>query len=111
MPDFPSFVDLLRDRAGSHPERLAFSFLQDGEVETDRWTFEDLDRRARAIAVSLLERGLSKKRALLLYNPSLEFIASFFGCLYANVVAVPAYPPRSSQLVNRLNLIIEDAHA
>lgn len=111
MPDFPSFVDLLRDRAGSHPERLAFSFLQDGEVETDRWTFEDLDRRARAIAASLLERGLSKKRALLLYNPSLEFVASFFGCLYANVVAVPAYPPRSSQLVNRLNLIIEDAQA
>mgnify|MGYP001261900143 CR=1 FL=1 len=31
--------------------------------------------------------------------------------MYANVVAVPAYPPRSSQLVNRLNLIIEDAHA
>lgn len=111
MPDFPSFVDLLRDRAGSHPERLAFSFLQDGEVETDRWTFEDLDRRARAIAASLIDRGLSKKRALLLYNPSLEFVASFFGCLYANVVAVPAYPPRSSQLVNRLNLIIEDAQA
>ena len=111
MPDFPSFVDLLRDRAVSHPERLAFSFLQDGEVETDRWTFEDLDRRARAIAASLLQRGLSKKRALLLYNPSLEFVASFFGCLYANVIAVPAYPPRSSQLVNRLNLIIEDAQA
>lgn len=111
MPDFPSFVDLLRDRAGSDPDRLAFSFLQDGEVETDRWTLQDLDRRARAIAACLLERGLSKKRALLLYNPSLEFVASFFGCLYANVVAVPAYPPRSSQLVNRLNLIIQDARA
>ena len=85
MHDFPSFVDLLRERAAAHPDRLAFSFLQDGETETDRWTFAELDRRARAIAASLLERGLSKQRALLLYNPSLEFVSSFFGCLYANV--------------------------
>ena len=111
MHDFPSFVDLLRERAVAHPDRLAFSFLQDGETETDRWTFAELDRRARAIAASLLERGLSQKRALLLYNPSLEFVSSFFGCLYANVIAVPAYPPRSSQLVTRLNLIIRDAQA
>ena len=111
MHDFPSFVDLLRERAAAHPDRLAFSFLQDGETETDRWTFAELDRRARAIAASLLERGLSKQRALLLYNPSLEFVSSFFGCLYANVIAVPAYPPRSSQLVTRLNLIIRDAQA
>ncbi len=111
MHVFSSFVDLLRERAAAHPDRLAFSFLQDGETETDRWSFAELDQRARAIAASLLARGLSKKRALLLYNPSLEFVSSFFGCLYANVVAVPAYPPRSSQLVTRLNLIIRDAQA
>ena len=34
--------------------------------------------------------------ALLLYPPGLEFIAAFFGCLYAGVVAVPAYLPRST---------------
>jgi acyl-CoA synthetase (AMP-forming)/AMP-acid ligase II len=36
--------------------------------------------------------------ALLLYAPGLEFIAAFFGCLYAGVVAVPSFPrtPRSS---------------
>jgi len=111
MHVFSSFVDLLQERAAAHPDRLAFSFLQDGETETHRWSFAELDQRARAIAACLLERGLSKKRALLLYNPSLEFVSSFFGCLYANVIAVPAYPPRSSQLVSRLNLIIRDAQA
>jgi acyl-CoA synthetase (AMP-forming)/AMP-acid ligase II len=33
-------------------------------------------------------------RALLLFASGLDFIAAFFGCLYAGVVAVPAYPPR-----------------
>ena len=36
------------------------------------------------------------ERALLLYPPGLEFIAAFFGCLYAGVVAVPAYLPGST---------------
>ena len=104
-----SFVDLLRDRAERHPERLAFVFMQEGAIETDRWTFAELDQRARAIAAHLLQRGLRGQRALLLYNPGLEFIAGFFGCLYADVTAVPAYPPRSNALLTRLASIIRDA--
>ena len=47
------------------------------------------DRRRRSQAA-----GAAGERALLLYPPGLDFIAAFFGCLYAGVVAVPAYPPR-----------------
>ena len=57
----------------------------------------ELDRRARALAARLQARGLAGRRALLLYPPGLEFIAAFFGCLYAGVVAVPAYPPRPNR--------------
>ena len=54
----------------------------------------ELDRRARALAVRLQDLGLDRRsRALLLYPPGLEFITAFFGCLYAGVVAVPAYLP------------------
>ena len=109
MPDWTSFVDLLQQRAGLHPDRLAFSFLQDGDSETVRLSYADLDRRARAIAAALQARGLSGQRALLLYNPGLDFVAGFFGCLYADVTAVPAYPPRSAQLLTRLAAIIRDA--
>ncbi|MEB3322462.1 MAG: alpha/beta fold hydrolase [Synechococcaceae cyanobacterium] len=111
IPDVPTFVDLLRQRADAHPDRLAFSFLQEGEAETSRLTYADLDRRARAIAAELQARGLAGERALLLYNPGLEFVAGFFGCLYANVTAVPAYPPRSAQLLTRLASILRDAGA
>ncbi|MGH8548058.1 MAG: AMP-binding protein [Methylococcales bacterium] len=51
---------------------------------------------------------MARKRALLLYPPGLDYIAAFFGCLYAGVVAVPAYPPIRQHLL-RLQAIIGDA--
>jgi len=77
-------------------------------------SYGELDRRARAIAALLQERGIAGGRALLLYPPGLDFIAGFFGCLYAGVVAVPAYTPDPSRLarsLSRLQVIISDAQA
>jgi len=59
MSPHTSFVELLRERARLHPERLAFSFLLDGETENARLTYGELDTRARAIAVQLRRRGPS----------------------------------------------------
>ena len=47
--------------------------------------------------------------ALLLYPPGLEFITAFFGCLYAGVVAVPAYLPRVNRPMTRLRSLVVDA--
>ncbi|HEX8352320.1 MAG TPA: condensation domain-containing protein, partial [Pyrinomonadaceae bacterium] len=37
------------------------------------------------------------------------YVAAFFGCLYAGVVAVPAYPPRLNRTLARLQSVIADA--
>ncbi|MCK4440478.1 MAG: AMP-binding protein, partial [Sulfurovaceae bacterium] len=50
-------------------------------------------------------------RALLLYPSGLDFIYAFLGCLYAGIVAVPAYPPRKNQKIDRLRNIVEDCDA
>jgi len=114
-PLFPSStttVDWLRVRAREHPERRAFAFLRDGEDEGAALTYAELDLRARAVAAHLQSSGAEPgERALLLYPPSLEFIAAFFGALYAGVVAVPAYPPRLGRRRGsdeRLETIAED---
>src|SRR5262249_21594529 len=74
-------------------------------------TYEELDRQARAIGAWLQSRGITGERALLLYPPGLEYIVAFFGCLYAGVVAVPAYPPRRNRSTSRLQAIVADAQA
>jgi acyl-CoA synthetase (AMP-forming)/AMP-acid ligase II len=108
----PSLVELLRFRAAVQPDDRAYTFLRDGESEGTVLTYGDLDRRSRAIAADLQDRVPPGARALLLYPPGLDFIAAFFGCLYAQVIAVPAHPPhaeRSNSSFARLAAIATDA--
>lgn len=106
-----NLVDLLRHRALHQAHDRAFTYLVDGENEEVTLTYQQLDEQARAIAVWLMSLGLSGERALLLYPAGLEFIAAFFGCLYAGVVAVPAYPPRRNRSLKRIQSIVDDAQA
>jgi acyl-CoA synthetase (AMP-forming)/AMP-acid ligase II len=93
-----SIAEVLLARAAQTPDAPAFCFLVDGEEEGPRLSYADLDREARAIAATLQDVTEPGDRALLLYAPGLAFISAFFGCQYAGVVPVPAYPPRPGQL-------------
>ena len=108
---FSTLVELLSTRAKDQPETTAYTFLQDGEIEENSLTYYQLDQKARAIASHLQSLKATGERALLLFSPSLEFITAFLGCLYAGVVAVPAYPPRRNQKMSRLQSIVNDAQA
>ncbi len=101
-------VELLRIRAQEQPHDIAYRFLSDGDAEGAQLSFGELDQRARAIAAQLQAMSMTGQRALLLYPPGLPYIEAFFGCLYAKVVAVPAYPPSRHHLT-RLQGIVEDA--
>nr|VFJ74813.1 MAG: Acyl-CoA synthetase (AMP-forming)/AMP-acid ligase II [Candidatus Kentron sp. FW] len=106
-----TLVELLRYRAQAQPGKTAYTFLEDGETEEISLTYEQLDLRARAIAVQLQRISPPGECALLLYSAGLEFIAAFFGCLYAGVVAVPTYPPRRNRPDPRFQAIAEGARA
>jgi amino acid adenylation domain-containing protein/thioester reductase-like protein len=106
-----TLLDLLRTRANEHPDRLAYRYIQDNDSDIVTITYSELDRRARAIGAWLESFGASGERALLLYPAGLDYIASFMGCLYAGVTAVPAYPPRLNRPVPRIQSIVDDSHA
>jgi natural product biosynthesis luciferase-like monooxygenase protein len=110
MDKFSTFLDILRHRAIHQSEQIAYTFLLDGETESESLTYQELDRQAQAIAVRLQDRvKVPGSRVLLLFPPGLDFITAFFGCLYAGFVAVPAYPPRRNQKMSRLQAIVSDA--
>ena len=106
-----NLVDLVRHRASHQAQDRAFTYLVDGETEEIHLSYSDLDREARKIAARLQGLGLEGERALLLYPAGLDFITAFFGCLYAGVVAVPAYPPRRNRSLSRIQAIADDAQA
>ena len=109
---FTTLVDVLRERAHLSPERSTYVFLRDGEREESRLVNREIDRRARAIAAVLQRLSARGERALLLYPTSPDFVATFFGCLYAGVIAVPAPAPGPGRLARdlpRLQAIVHDA--
>lgn len=108
---FSTLVDALRAWADTAPERAAVVYLSDGERETARLSYRELDREARRVAASLLRVVEPGDRALLCFPPGADFVVAFLGCLYARVIAVPVYPPRSVRHLGRLGAIVADAEA
>ncbi len=106
-----TLIDLLQQRVKNQPRQEAYIFLQDGEIETQRLTYQELEYQVKAIAAHLQSLCSPGDRALLLYPPGLDFITGFFACLYAGIIAVPAYPPKRNQKLSRLQAIIQDAEA
>jgi len=105
-----SLVDILRWRGKEQPHQLAYRYLNDGEYDEVVMTYKDLDRRARAIAALLQSSAKEGDRALLIFPPGLDFIAAFFGCLYAKIFAIPAYPPHPARPERNLPVILRIAN-
>ncbi len=104
-----TLADMLEYRASQHPERVAFVYEEESGHVND-FTYAKLDLRARAIAAWLAERTEPGDRVLLVYPPGLEFIAAFFGCVYAGVLPVPATYPKPRRPMPRLDSIVADCH-
>jgi 8-amino-7-oxononanoate synthase len=104
-------IRVLRRHADERPRQPACVHLLDGEADHASLTYSQLDRRARAIAARLQDMGFAGQCVLLVYPPGLDFIAAFFGCLYAGCVAVPTYPPHRHRMLERFRAVAADAGA
>ena len=106
-----TLIDLLQQRAHNHSDEIAYTFLLNGETVAESTTFAQLDTAARRIAASFQNLQAYGERALLLLPAGIDFIRAYLGCIYAGVVAVPAYPPRRNRGDARLAAIAADAQA
>ena len=102
-----TLVDILLDRADKRPGDNIYTFLQGEEHRSI--THAELDAHARAVAARLIEICAPGDRVLLLHPPGLDYIVALFGCMYAGVIAVPAYVPRPNRPLTRLESIVADA--
>ena len=108
-----TLLDVARHRAQLHPERLAFDYCRfspEGEQHS-QLTYLELDVKARAIAASLQRQGAAGERVLVLCPSGVDFVAAFFGCIYAGATAVPVHPPVRSRVVGRVASILRDVDA
>jgi acyl-CoA synthetase (AMP-forming)/AMP-acid ligase II/alkylation response protein AidB-like acyl-CoA dehydrogenase/acyl carrier protein len=110
IPD-ASIAEALSRRAQIQPDAPACLYLADGDDVRSQLTFAGLHEDARAIAARLQGLGAGGECAILLYQPGLEFIGAFVGCLYAGVIAVPLPVPRAESSIAQFVGIVDDVRA
>jgi len=109
MTYFQSILERLDFHSEKSPQALAYRFLDLSGAPLTVLSYGELRVRSLRIAASLRERVAPGERVLLLLPSGPDFVEIFFGCLYAGVIAVPAYPPRPNQNFRRLAAICADA--
>ena len=81
-------VDRLMSAANSHPDFPVLRWLDDRCKVVESRTYADLLQASRKTAATLIANGAQPgDRAVLCHSQGLEFIAAFYGCLLARVIA------------------------
>jgi acyl-CoA synthetase (AMP-forming)/AMP-acid ligase II len=111
MKELNNLVDILHYRAAKHPERQAYIQLNHATQPEKSITYGELHTAAWAVAQHLKENSVPGERALLFYDMGIDYLIGFFGCLYAQIIAVPIYLPTRSMHMQRLQSIVEDSTA
>jgi acyl-CoA synthetase (AMP-forming)/AMP-acid ligase II len=103
-----TITEIVNQRMRFQAGKEALSFLADGESDVLTWDYATLGREFNKVAGQLALKRIRGERMILLFEPGLDYIAAFLGCLAAGAVAVPAYPPSSKRFGERIMGIIAD---
>jgi acyl-CoA synthetase (AMP-forming)/AMP-acid ligase II len=105
-------VHVVRAELERDPDSAWCHFLPDGQTVGRTVTRRELDDQCRRVAVLLSEFVRPGDRLLVMCEPGIDYVAAFFGCLYAGAIPVPAYPPSPTVLersLQRLEAVVRDA--
>jgi acyl-CoA synthetase (AMP-forming)/AMP-acid ligase II len=113
LHDAQHVLAVFQERVRIRPDDDAVTHVHDPAAgDAVSWTYAELDRQARRIGAWLQQRFDPLDRVLLLYPTGLGFVAGFFGCLYAGMIAVPApLPGRYPHERRRVGAILRNAGA
>jgi acyl-CoA synthetase (AMP-forming)/AMP-acid ligase II len=112
-----SLVEVLKRQAEQQPQEKLFTFLNyknnpsDEEISETGLSYGELDQKARSIAGFLQGMNAAGERALLVFEPGLDNITAFFGCLYAGVIPIPTYPSLFSRYFSNIQAVVLNSDA
>jgi acyl-CoA synthetase (AMP-forming)/AMP-acid ligase II/acyl carrier protein len=108
MSEALTVLDLIHRWGEERPDLTAFRFLRSDESVGEEISYAALRRNALAIARALSTHAAAGSRALLLFETEPGFVHAFFGCLAAQVIAVPADPPHGRRAWGGIDRIVRD---
>ena len=112
--DKPSdLVELLNWRVEDYYDQNVYNFIHGANEGVDSLSYKVLFQKASALAAVLQAMNAQGERVIILCNPSLQYMISFWGCILAGAIAVPAFPPVATRLnktLPRIEAIMTDCH-
>jgi len=109
-PIFGNWNELLRARVDERRDDIAYVFLDEHGRQADALSYGALEWRVRALAARLTREFSPGDRVLLLHPPGLEYVISFYSCLFAGLVAVPLFPLQRNR-VSHVEAVARDCDA
>lgn len=104
-----SFADALRRNAFEQPDALVYRFWQTEDDADEQLSHAQLADWVGRYAAALRQCGGPIPPRLVLVLPQgRQFVAAFFACMAAGVVAVPTFPPRNPLQAERLRLVLKE---
>ena len=96
--------------AENEPEKVCLSHITEtGEILTI--TYKELVEKSLNVAAFIKSETKEGDTVILCFPTGFDFLISFFGCMFAGVIAVPCIPPVNQESAKRMNLIIKSSHA
>ena len=103
-----TILDILRERGAEFPDKRILTFLRNGEIIEDQWTYKNLFQHIQQVSTSLQLQSTEGSRVLILLPQGLSYVGALFGCFYSKVIAVPVYPPKRNRADLRIKSIFKD---
>ena len=106
-----TILDILEQSANRTPGKPLYFFLGPDSEIVEELTVAATYKKAGIFASAFHNMHISGERCIMMYQPGLDFITAFLGCLYAGVIAVPAFPLRKNVSSQRVKSMISDSQA
>lgn len=103
-PDRPSFADHFHHLVLEEPNKVILNFINDRGHLSHELSCSMLDAAAQSISTHIKQVANVKvgERVIILCDPGVDFVVTFFGVLYAGAIAVPCYPPMNEKQFMKL---------
>src|SRR5260221_5896763 len=110
MTGYKNFIEVCESSCARNGPRLAYRYAHRTGADQSL-SFSALRADAMALPARLQGMGEPGDRALTIWPQGMSYIRALWGCLYSGLVAVPAYAPRNTHHLERLQTIVHDAEA
>lgn len=102
------FINIMQDNSYRYLEKKAFINIKDEEI-IEEITYKDLMKKVIKFSSYLQVYECKNQRALIFLSPSINYIISFLGLIFAHAIAVPAYTIKNDADYDAIKSILESS--